>query len=261
MFGSLLVDELRNEYDVMPTTRETLDLSDVDAVHRVARGAYAFACCAGPFQELDRAIVRAVVDAGAHWLDIADDAHWFFDLLDDRALDALARERGVCVISGLSSLPAISGALVRRLKPKRADITLFIGNDNRKGPAAIASGATLDSPDRELLLRELGIDAIARSKFELPGARIAMNALRVFPLRARIRIAKMLCRLVPRFGSQGGYVEVNGVRIPMAQRTAILPLVYALEHLAGKSGCLSPMVFDAEELLAFVECGGKASAF
>lgn len=260
MFGSLLVDELREAYEVVPTTRETLDLSDVDAVHRFARGAYAFACAAGPFQTLDREIVRAVVDAGAHWLDISDDARWFFDLLDDRALDALARERGVAVIPGLSSLPAISCALVHRLKPARADITLFIGNDNRKGAAAMASGAMLRSPDRELLRRELGIEAAARAKFEMPGARLAMQALRVLPLRARVRVAKALSKILPRFGSEGGYVEVNGVRIPMTQRSAILPLVYALGHMDGRSGCLAPTVFDAEDLLAFINVPSTGEA-
>ena len=254
VFGSLLVDELRDAYDVVPAARETLDLADVDAVHRFARGAYAFACAAGPFQALDRAIVRAVVDAGAHWLDIADDERWFFDLLDDRALDALARGRGVCVIPGLSSLPAISGALARRVIPaERMTVTLFIGNDNRKGAAAIASGSALHSPDRELLRRELGVDAVARARFEMPGARLAMSALRVLPLRARLRVAKTICRILPRFGSEGGYVDVNGVRVAMTQRTAILPLVFALQHLEGKSGCLSPSVFDAQELLAFLE--------
>lgn len=253
MFGSLLVDELRDAYEVVPTTRETLDLADIGAVSRFARDAYAFACTAGPFQALDRAIVRAVVDAGAHWLDIADDERWFFDLLDDRALDALARERGVAVIPGLSSLPAISGALARRVMPaERLAITLFIGNDNRKGAAAIASGASLHSPDRELLRRELGVDAVARARFEMPGARLAMSALRVLPLRVRLRIAKLLSRLLPRFGSEGGYVEVNGVRVVMTQRTAILPLVYALGHLDGKSGCLSPSVFDPPDLLRFL---------
>lgn len=258
MFGSLLVDELRDAHDVVPATRDALDLSDVDAVHRFASGAYAFACAAGPFQTLDRGIVRAVVDAGAHWLDIADDARWFFDLVDDRALDALARERGVAVIPGLSSLPAISGALARRAMPaERLEITLFIGNDNRKGAAAIASGSALDSPDRELLRRELGVDAVARARFELPGARLAMTALRVFPLAARLRIAKTLSRILPRFGSEGGYVEVNGLCVPMTQRTAILPLAYALDHLDGKSGCLPPAVFDAEDLLRCVGCGGN----
>jgi hypothetical protein len=68
VFGTHLVRELGDDYDVVPTTRDTLDLDDVDAVARFARGAYAFACTAGPFQQLDRRIVRAVVDAGASLL-------------------------------------------------------------------------------------------------------------------------------------------------------------------------------------------------
>ncbi|HEX6087016.1 MAG TPA: hypothetical protein VF266_20975 [Thermoanaerobaculia bacterium] len=264
VFGSLLVDELREAYDVVPTTRDTLDLRDVAAVARAARGAYAFACAAGPFQQLDRAIVRAVVNEGVHWLDIADDAQWFFELIDDPSLDALARERGVVVMPGLSSLPAISCALARRLVEDRQSclsgqprlpvlhITLFIGNDNKKGAGAIASGAALNSPDRELLRRE-GIDATARAKFELPGAALAMRALSVLPVSARVRLAKAISRFVPRFGSSGGYVAVNGVRVEGGQRMAILPLVYALAHLDGRSGCLPPTVLDAKELLEFLQ--------
>lgn len=257
VFGSLLVNELRlRGYDVVAPARDTLDLRDVEAVSRVTRGAFAFACAAGPFQQLDRAIVRAVVEAGAHWLDIADDERWFFDLLDDRALDALARQRGVAVISGLSTLPAISGALVRHVLPsERVTITLFIGNDNPKGAAAIASGSALHSPDRELLRRDLGIDAHARARFEMPGARLAMFALAALPLRARLRVAKVLSRMLPRFGSRGGYVEVRGAhteRFAVDQRGAILPLVFALERIDGMTGCHPPSVLDGEALLSFV---------
>ena len=254
----MLVRELGERYDVVATTRATLDLSDLRAVSDAARGAFAFACAAGPFQQLDPAIVRAVVDAGAHWLDIADDADWFFGLLDDRSLDALARERGVSVMPGLSSLPAISCALVRRVLPaKRVTITLFIGNDNRKGAAAIASGSDLRTPEPELLRRELGIEAVVRTRFQLPGVRVAMAVLRVLPLGVRVRLAKRLSRLVPRFGTEGGHVEVNGVRVSGGQRMAVLPLVFALEKLAGTepppAGCVSPTSLDAEELLAFVQ--------
>jgi hypothetical protein len=260
VFGSLLLNELRGVelregYNVIPTTRETLDLRDVQAVASAARGAFAFACCAGPFQTLDPAIVRAVVGEGAHWLDIADDRRWFFDLLDDRALDAIARERGVVVMPGLSSLPAISGALAKLHPAPHTTITLFIGNDNRKGASAIASGAALDSPDRELLRRELGIDAVARTEFELPGAKLAMRVMSVFPLEMRLRLAKALSRFVPRFGAEGGYVEVNGVRVEGGQRMAVLPLVYALGHLEGLSGCVAPTVLDPKALLDFVQCG------
>ena len=254
VFGSLLVEELRDEYDVVAATRELLDLSNLNMVAAFALNAYAFVCAAGPFQKFDRAIVSTVVSAGAHWLDISDDAKWFFDLVDDRALDARAWTRGVAVIPGLSSLPAISCALARRLMPAKAEITLFIGNNNAKGAAAIASCAQLNTPDRELLRRELDIDATVRARFEMPGAHLAIAAMRVLPLRARIRFAKILSRLIPRFGAKGGYVEVNGVRIDMDQRKAILPVVYALHHLDGTTGgCWPPTIFDHEELLAYVQ--------
>lgn len=288
VFGTHLLAALGDAYDVVATTRATLDLGDVDAVARAARGAFAFACAAGPFQQLDRAIVRAVVNEGAHWLDIADEERWFFGLLDDRELDALARARGVVVMPGLSTLPAISCALVRQILPAvRVGITLFIGADNAKGAAAIASGAALHTPDRELLRRELGVEAEVRTRFEVPGAALALRVLRIVPLRARLRIARVLARMMPRFGSSGGFVEVRRLgsggrsghrdfrESPVAgaatapperasdapqervvlrggQDMAVLPLVFALEHLEGRRGCLPPTVFDAGDLLEFV---------
>ena len=271
VFGSLLVRELESKYEVIPAGRGA----------RFQR-AFAVACTAGPFQQLDRGLVRAAVESGAHWLDIADDEKWFFDLLDDRELDALARERGVAVIPGLSSLPAISGALVRKLVEDRQSclsrqaglpvlqIKLFIGNRNAKGAAAIASAATTDgrvlnTPDRELLRRELGIDAQAVVEFESSLARPMLRLLGRWP-----RLAATLAKPF-RFGTSGGYVEVRAgdriARIDGDQRLAILPIVFALKggrlarHPPGVSpggqliGCLSPSVFDAEELLAFVRSG------
>jgi hypothetical protein len=277
VFGTLLAKELAHDFDVIAATRSLLDLGDVDAVGKAARKAFALCCAAGPFQSFDRRIVRATVDAGAHWLDIADDARWFFDLLDDRELDALARERGVVVMPGLSSLPAVSGALVRRLVEDRQSclsqsclsgqagspvvhITLFIGNRNRKGPAAIASGSVLETPDRELLRRELGIDAVVRTKFEAPGASAMLRLLGKLPERARTRAAKIAAALAKpfRIGTSGGYVEARaGDRAERVagrdQRLAILPLVYALKNIDALSpGVHSPSVLEAEELLHFV---------
>jgi hypothetical protein len=248
VFGTLLVRELGDAYEVIQPLRGQHDF----------RNAFAVACTAGPFQLLDRGMVREAVECGAHWLDIADDAQWFFDLVDDTALDALARERGVVVMPGLSTLPAISYALVRRLgSPPRVDITLYIGNDNAKGAAAIASGAALHAPDRELLHRE-GIDATVRTRFEMPGVSLAMRVLARFPVATRTRIARGISRIAKlfRFGTRGGYVEVragDGVeRVSgVDQRLAILPLVFALEHLP-QPGVHPPTLFDHNQLLEFV---------
>ena len=260
VFGSLLCRELEADYDVVATTRATLDLRNPEAVANAARGAWAFACAAGPFRLLDRRIVRAVVDAGSHWLDIADDAEWFFDLIDDRRLRAAAEDRGVAVLPGLSTLPAISGALVRRLgAPPRVEIALRIGNRNAKGAAAIASGAALRSPDRELFWREMHVESTVRTEFEVPGVAAAMRLLSALPLQARWRLAKIVAPLVTRlrFGSPGGSISVrsSAASIELAgpdQRLAILPLVYALAHMPG-AGVHSPLVFDHEALLQWIE--------
>jgi hypothetical protein len=238
---------LEGRYEIVPAGRGDLDF----------RGAFAVACTAGPFQQLDRGLVRRAVECGAHWLDIADDARWFFDLVDDRELDALARERNVVVMPGLSSLPALSCALVRRLMPtQRAEITLFIGNGNRKGAAAIASGSELATPDRELLRRELGVDATVKTRFELPGAHVALGVLRFLPLALRVRIAKLLSRIPLRFGSEGGWLEARSgsrvERISGGQNIAIRPLVFVLDRIATlPRGVHPPTVLDAEELLRF----------
>src|SRR5436190_9181634 len=115
VFGRLLAGELRGA-EVVPASRATgADMRDPDSIARLARGAFAVLCAAGPFQSFDRRCVRAVVEQGAHWLDIGDDPNWFFGLIDDAELDAFARVKRVAVAPGLSSLPAISGALARRV--------------------------------------------------------------------------------------------------------------------------------------------------
>src|SRR5205809_8097825 len=90
-----------------------LDLSDTEAVEHAAIGCFAVACTAGPFQELPVGLAGAAVRAGAHWVDVADDRGWVLGVLDDADLHTAARERGVCVIPGLSTAPAVSGALAR----------------------------------------------------------------------------------------------------------------------------------------------------
>jgi len=269
VFGSLLMRELHG--DVVGASRATgADLRDPDSIARLARGAFAVLCAAGPFQQFDRRCVRAVVEEGAHWLDIADDPGWFFGLIDDPELDRRAREKGVAVVPGLSSLPAISGALVRRLmRTDRSvcatDITLGIGNRNAKGAGSIASalegdGRTIITPDRELLRRELGIDARTFVKFQLPGAAL------MFRLAKRLNVSpKTLSRIatpISRFGSDASYVEAKTksatARVDArGQRLAILPIATVANRLIDGirlSGVMPPSrAIDGEELLSAIQ--------
>jgi len=290
VFGRLLVRELHG--DVVAASRATgADLRDPDSIARLARGAFAVLCAAGPFQSFDRRCVRAVVEEGAHWLDIADDPGWFFGVIDDAELDRQAREKGVAVLPGLSTLPAISGALVRRLtrgertsRPldrRGADetsallsveITLGIGNRNAKGAGSIASalggdGRTIITPDRELLRRELGIDARTFVKFQLPGAAL------MFRLAKRFNVSpKTLSRIatpISRLGTDASYVEARTknatARVDArGQRLAILPIAIVANRLIDGmrlSGVMPPSrAIDGEELLSAIQAHGATAS-
>lgn len=70
---------------------------------------------AGPFQGQDYSVARAAIAAGANYVDLADGRDFVAGI---GQLDALARERGVLVTSGASSLPALSSAVVDRYVPR-----------------------------------------------------------------------------------------------------------------------------------------------
>jgi Saccharopine dehydrogenase NADP binding domain len=63
----------------------------------------------GPFQDQDYRVARACIGAGVHYVDLAD-ARAFVTGIS--ALDADARKAGVLAVSGASTVPAISGAVV-----------------------------------------------------------------------------------------------------------------------------------------------------
>jgi saccharopine dehydrogenase-like NADP-dependent oxidoreductase len=64
---------------------------------------------AGPFQGQDYGVARAAIGAGCHYIDLADGREFVRGI---SALDLAAKARGVTVVSGASSLPALSGAVV-----------------------------------------------------------------------------------------------------------------------------------------------------
>lgn len=223
------------------TSAMALDLGDPESLTRAARGCAAVACAAGPFQELSPELPTAAVRAGAHWVDISDHEGWVVPLLDDPTLDAAARGAGLAVIPGLSTVPALSGALARwgreRLQgAERARVTLFIGNRNARGAGAIASAMSggfrrptrVDlpfghrfahlgrSPDTELLRRDLGLDAEFRVVLEWGLAGLLVSGVgRLWSrlgVRARAQVAGLLSsisRPFGRFGSEGGCLQVE----------------------------------------------------
>lgn len=70
---------------------------------------------AGPFQEQDYRVAQACIEAGCHYLDLADGRDFVANI---GKLDAAATQANVLVASGVSSVPALSAAVVDFILPE-----------------------------------------------------------------------------------------------------------------------------------------------
>ncbi|MEJ0100130.1 MAG: saccharopine dehydrogenase NADP-binding domain-containing protein [Pseudomonadota bacterium] len=97
--------------------------------------------CVGPFQGQDYRVAEAALAAGAHYLDLADGRDFVADFA--RHNDAKARAAGRCAVSGASTLPALSAAvldeLCNGLQPRQIDICIAPGQKAPRGAATLAA--------------------------------------------------------------------------------------------------------------------------
>jgi NAD(P)-dependent dehydrogenase (short-subunit alcohol dehydrogenase family) len=229
------------------------DLRDPASCARALAGSRVAVCCAGPFSALPLVLPEACLAAGVHYVDIADDRAWSARL---RSLGPRFHDRGLTAACGCSSLPGISGSLAllaaERLSADstidRARVTLFIGNRNPKGEAAVHAAAAqlgrrflapqgaltglrgretvdlpapfgprtvldFESPELDLFPALLGARSVrVKVGFE---SRLATTAMAAFSLlgprlgTAAARAITPVARLLSRSGHSGGVVKAE----------------------------------------------------
>jgi hypothetical protein len=119
-----------------------VDLRNAEACGLALREHAIAVNCAGPFQDLDAGLLEACLQTGCAYADMADDRKYTALV---RSFHERFRAAGLPAVHGCSSLPGISGALALVLRQsvpaaiKRVRVTLFIGNRNPKGEAAVRS--------------------------------------------------------------------------------------------------------------------------
>src|SRR5690606_10610284 len=96
-----------------------LDTATLTPAALTATGATIVADAAGPFQQAAPTSARAAIAAGLHYVDLAD-ARDFGAAFP--ALDAEARAAGVTALTGCSSTPALSNAVLDRLTEDWRDV-------------------------------------------------------------------------------------------------------------------------------------------
>lgn len=128
--------------DLAPVLRQHKPLLVVDA--------------AGPFQGSHYRVAEACIAHGAHYLDLADARQFVCGI---GALDDPARAMNVAVVSGASSVPALSGAVIRELarnleRIHRVDIAIS-ASDRATAGTSVAS-AILSYVGKPITLRKGG---------------------------------------------------------------------------------------------------------
>lgn len=120
-----------------------LDLRSPDLALQLKRLSPALVIhCAGPFQGQDYRVAEAALSAGAHYIDLADGRDFVTGFA--QRFDSAARAAGVLMVSGASTVPALSSAVVDELQGrfrKMEEIRVAIAPGQRapRGEATIAA--------------------------------------------------------------------------------------------------------------------------
>ncbi|HSC76728.1 MAG TPA: saccharopine dehydrogenase NADP-binding domain-containing protein [Pseudomonadales bacterium] len=93
----------------------------------------------GPFQGQDYRVPIACIDAGAHYIDLADDRRFVCDI---SKLDAQAKAKNLLVVSGASSVPGLSSTVIDHFSKEftrmdSLDIAIAPGNRAERGEATV----------------------------------------------------------------------------------------------------------------------------
>lgn len=93
----------------------------------------------GPFQGQDYRVPKACIECGAHYIDLADDRRFVCDIAE---LDCQAKEKGVLIVTGASSVPGLSSAVVDSYQNQFSviesiDLAIAPGNKAERGLATV----------------------------------------------------------------------------------------------------------------------------
>ncbi len=77
----------------------------------------------GPFQESNYDVAEICIEHGVHYIDLADGRNFVNGI---SALDSFAKQRNVAVISGASTVPCLSSAVIEKYKDEFSEISSLV---------------------------------------------------------------------------------------------------------------------------------------
>ena len=137
--GQVLVEGLRR-VGVSEVSSTALDVRDPDLAGKLsALAPEVVVCASGPFQSMRYDVAKACIRAGVHYIDLADGREFVAGI---GCLHTSASAAGVSVISGASSVPALSSTVVDHLargltRTDSIDIGISPGNRSERGLSTV----------------------------------------------------------------------------------------------------------------------------
>jgi len=119
-------------------------LDDTDSIRQAISGSHIVIHTAGPFQGADYRVAELCLEGGSHYLDLADGREFVAGI---GVLHDAAKERGLLVVSGVSSTPGITSAVIEDMRSDFAEIddiqtALSPGNQNPRGASTVGAVLT-----------------------------------------------------------------------------------------------------------------------
>ncbi|TQF66792.1 saccharopine dehydrogenase family protein [Pseudoalteromonas luteoviolacea] len=136
-----LVDNLRESAKATLTAWQVDIFSSDFEVQLQQQAPFLVIHTGGPFQGQGHRVPQACIDAHAHYIDLADDRQFVCDI---SGLNTRATANDVLVVSGASSVPGLSSAVIEHFQTmfksiSTIDIAIAPGNKAERGLATIAA--------------------------------------------------------------------------------------------------------------------------
>jgi saccharopine dehydrogenase-like NADP-dependent oxidoreductase len=135
--------------------------------------------CSGPFQNQGYYVAEACIAQGCHYIDLADGREFVCNIA---RLNRDARKKGIVVVSGASSVPCLTGALVDHYEPEFAaldtlDYGIATAQKTNRGLATTAAILTYTGKPFETLVDGVmqtihGWQGLRRRRYRYVGARL-----------------------------------------------------------------------------------------
>lgn len=135
-----LCDKLRSENCAAELKPIVLDIFSEDFPQQLkSLSPFLVIHTSGPFQGQDYRVPQACIDAGAHYIDLADDRRFVCDIAK---LDEQAKAKNLFIVSGASSVPGLSSTVIDHFTKEFScidsiDIAIAPGNRAERGEATV----------------------------------------------------------------------------------------------------------------------------